>query len=95
MLSNVESKVTSVLRRNCSFATVLESVINLSAAIVKEHAVFFLAAGMVDIVENVVLYDFMTGNYPQTYYCYLCITKSLPSRSPTITLTWKLLIVGR
>lgn len=47
-------KLTSIVRRDSSFVAIVTSVTHSSAAFVKGHGVFFLAARMVNIVEIIV-----------------------------------------
>lgn len=50
-----------------SLVAVVMAVINFGAAFEKEHGISFLAARIVDIIEDRVLSDFHTSNCRQKY----------------------------
>lgn len=66
-LSALANKVTRFVRRDYLFVAVVKSVVDLSATLEKEHGVSFHAAAMMDVVEIVVLFNFLTINSSQTY----------------------------
>lgn len=74
-LSHPGNNVTTIVRRDFLFIVVTKSVINFSVAFEKNHAVSIIAAGMVTIVEDIVLSDFLTGNILRTYQRYISMTK--------------------
>lgn len=57
----------SIVHRDFSFVAIVESVIKFRAAILKEHGASFVAARMVDIVGDIILSDFLSGNSPHKY----------------------------
>lgn len=65
-LSYLANKMTHVVRRDYSHVAIVESVIKFSASFVKEHSVSFLAAQMVNIVEDMAPSDFLSDNSSQT-----------------------------
>lgn len=73
--SNLVNEVTNIMCRNSSFVAILKFLMNFSAELQKERIVFCLAALMVDIVENIVSPDFLSGNSPQTYQCNIRMVK--------------------
>lgn len=76
-LSNHTDNVTSVVRRDYSFVVIVKSVKTFSAACGKEHGVFILTAKMVNIVEKMVLFDFLSDSSLQTYQHYIQMEKFL------------------
>lgn len=65
-LSSLLSKMTTIMRHNSLLVAIVKSVVNFSAASEKKLGVFFLAAWMRNIVENMILSKFLSENNPQT-----------------------------
>lgn len=74
-LCGLANKLSSIIRRDSSFAAVVKSVTDLSTALEKEHDMFFLAAQMVDILDDMDLFNFLTGNSCQTCLRYIRVAK--------------------
>lgn len=66
-LSSLANKVTSVVRSDSSSVAIVKFATDFTATFEKEHAVFFLDALIVHIVEDMVSYNFLTGNSRLTY----------------------------
>lgn len=75
MLSNLASKVDSILWRNFCFVELENFELNFSAAFMKEHNKSSLAVQMVDVVENMVMSKSLTRNTPQIYQHYIRMAK--------------------
>lgn len=76
-MSNLASQVTNIVRWDSSFFTLVKSAMNFSTAFEKERGVFFLAARMGDIVEDMARSNFLTGNSSQAYRRYIRVSKFL------------------
>lgn len=63
-LSNFANYVISVAHRDFFFVATVKSVRNFRAAFEKVLFASLLAARTVDIVENMILYDFLTDSSP-------------------------------
>lgn len=74
-LSTLENEVSSIVPRDFPSVVVLKSVIDYSSAFNQKNCMSFLAARMVDIVENMVLSNFLTRNRSQTYQRYIRAAK--------------------
>lgn len=61
-LTDFTKKVTSIVYRDFSFVAIVKSILNFRAAFEKKHGVLFLATQVVDIVDDMVLSDILTGN---------------------------------
>lgn len=61
-LSNHGKKVPSIVHRDSSFVSIVNSVRDFSATFKKEHGVSYFAARMVEIVAYMVLSDFLSRN---------------------------------
>lgn len=68
------------MRRDSGSVAVVKSVTNFSAAFKKKHGVFFLAAWMVDFVEDMVSSKFVTSNSSQTHQRHILAAKFLLQR---------------
>lgn len=79
-LNNYLNKVTSIVCRDSLLVSIVNPVMNFSAAFGKEHGMCFLAARIVDIVEDVISSDLLTGNSSQTYWHYIWVAKFLYQR---------------
>lgn len=86
--------MTSNVCRHFSSVSVWKSVTELSAACKKVHGVSFLAAHMVDIIEEIVLFDVLIGYSNQKRQSYIFATKFLFQR-PNIIIVLRVLIGGR
>lgn len=72
--------VTSVVYRDSSFVAIAKSVINFNIAFDTEHGEFLLAARMGNIVMDMFLADFLTGNGPLVYQCNIMVRKTFNKR---------------
>lgn len=68
------------MRRDSSSVPIVNSVTIFSVAFEEEHSVSFFAAGMVHIVEAMVLSGFLSGNGLQIYQLYIWLAKFLLQR---------------
>lgn len=62
--SSLGNKVTRILHRDSSSVAVVESVMNFSALLQKEHIVFFRTALVVDTLQEMVSLKFLADNSP-------------------------------
>lgn len=85
-LSNLASKANSIVRQECSFLGIKKSVMNFIAAFEKGPGVSFLAARMVNIVENMVSSDFQTDNSLRKYQRYIQMEKFFFQRCPILNI---------
>lgn len=79
-LSYFAHKVTSILLRSPFFVAIVKFLINCSAVFKKEHVVTFHLVRMVDVVKDSVSSDFLTGNGPQEFQCYIQLVKFFRQR---------------
>lgn len=79
-LKSPGNKVPSIVRRNSSFVGIAKSVLNFSPAFDKEHGMSFLAARIVDIVDDMHLFDHLTDDSPHTYQVIIQVAKFLFQR---------------
>lgn len=77
--NSVANKATSIAGRD--YLSVV--VVNVYAVFENDLGVSFLTAFTTNIVEDIMLPDFLTGNSPQTYQCYILDAK-FPLRVPNI-----------
>lgn len=75
------------MRRDSSFAAVVQSTMNFNAALRNMLGVGFLAAKMVDIVKDMVLSFFITGNGSQTFQRYIQVAKFFIQRPDILNMT--------
>lgn len=73
-LSSLSNKATRTVRKYILFIAIVKSEMNFSAAFTKDDGVFCLAARIVDNVDNMALFEFLTANIPQTCQCYIPVT---------------------
>lgn len=79
-MQNVANNVTSIVHRDSSFVVVLKSVMTFSAAFEKEHGGTSFDTQIIDIVDNMIKSNFVTGNSRQTYQGYILVKKFLFQR---------------
>lgn len=79
-LNNFAIKVGSIVCRDPSFIAKVRSVTNLSATVAEEHFVSFFTARKEVTIGDMDLNDFLSSVSPQTYQCYIRMTKFLLQR---------------
>lgn len=83
-LSSLANRATSNICRDSSFVAIVRSIKNFSATFEREHGVSFPAARIVDIVEEMVSFNFLTGNGNQIYQRYILLANFVLQRPDMI-----------
>lgn len=65
----------SILGREYLFVAIVKTVMKLSAALEKEHGLFLHTARVVDMVENMISSNFLSGDSSQKIQCCIQISK--------------------
>lgn len=76
-LSRIASLSTSIVRRVCTLAEMMASLVNFTLAFHKDYGADFIDAKIKDIVAELISASFLGGSSKGTYICYVRICKML------------------
>lgn len=71
------NKFTGFSRRDCTLSDLLKMILNLAIALEKNYSKTFVATVIVDIVKDMISYEFVTGLSAQCRYRYIPVAKMM------------------